>query len=271
MPLPTKNEQETDNDFISRCAVKVADEFPSMEQRLAVCYSQLEKFKMSKQKKEDTFVVQPRRKENRGLYLKRCSANSKMREMYPMMKQRLGYCLNAYSEFYRWWGKFEDTDIPADSALGMCIARKRASGTGYKQAYRECASRVVVPNTPIVMNDDLLIEPVEFSEMSVLGYETKYFYICPGAQATFQHLMDMNPDDETAGMIRSAAQIADNVFEIEAKVIEDKTATINQLNQAEILVDDFYDLMDEIDEELGMIHNVSYMDGHIELIESYIK
>jgi type II restriction/modification system DNA methylase subunit YeeA len=83
--------------------------------------------------------------------------------------------------------------------------------------------------------------------------------------------MDMNPDEETAGMIRSAAQIADNVFEIEAKVLEDKMATTNQLNQAEILVDDFYDLMDEIDEELGMIHDVSYMDGHIELIESYIK
>jgi len=272
MPLPIKNEQETDNDFISRCAVKVADEFPNMEQRLAVCYSQLEKTKMSKEKKEDKFVLQPRRKEARGVYLKRCSANSKMKESYPMMKERMGYCLNAYSEYYRWWGKFEDTDIPVDSALGRCIARKRATGTDYKQAYRECASRVVVPNTPIVMSDDdLLIEPVEFSEMSVLGYNTKYFYICPGAQATFQHLMDMNPDEETAGMIRSAAQIADNVFEIEAKVLEDKTATTEQLNQAEILVDDFYDLMDEIDEELGMIHDVSYMDGHIELIESYIK
>jgi len=43
MPLPIKTDKETDNDFISRCAVKVADEFPNMEQRLAVCYSQLEK------------------------------------------------------------------------------------------------------------------------------------------------------------------------------------------------------------------------------------
>jgi hypothetical protein len=121
------------------------------------------------------------------------------------------------------------------------------------------------------MSDNLLIEPVEFSEMSVLGYNTKYFYICPGAQATFDHLISMNPDEETAGMIRSAAQIADNVFQIEAKVLEDKTATTEQLNQAEILVDDFYDLIDEIDEELGMIHDVSYMDGHIDLIESYIN
>jgi len=271
MPLPIKTDTETDSDFISRCVVKVADEFPSFEQRLAVCYSQLDKTNMSKQKEKDTFLIQPRRKENRGTYLKRCSSNSKMRDIYPLMKERMGYCLNSYQEYYRWWGKFEEGNIPTDSALGRCIARKRAQGTDYKQAYRECASRVVVPNTTIVMSDNLIIEPVEFSEMSVLGYMTKYFYICPGAQATFEHLISMNPDEETAGMIRSAAQIADNVFAIEAKVLEDKIATTEQLNQAEILVDDFYDLMDEIDEELGMIHDVSYMDGHIDKIESYIK
>lgn len=272
MPLPIKIDTETDSEFISRCAVKVADEFPSMEQRLAVCYSQLEKFKMSKDEEKDTFLVQPRIKESRGVYLKRCSANSKMRESYPMMKERMGYCLNAYSEYYRWWGKFEDTDIPVDSALGRCIARKRATGTDYKQAYRECASRVVVPNTPIVMGyDNLLIEPVEFSEMSILGYETKYFYICPGAQATFQHIISMNPDKELESMIRSAAQRADSIFEIKVKVMEDKMATSEQLEQAELLVDDFYNLIDKIDEELGMIHDVSYMDGHIEVIESYIK
>jgi hypothetical protein len=271
MPLPTKKDGETDSEFISRCVVKVADEFPSFEQRLAVCYSQLEKTTMSKQKDKDTFVIQPRRKENRGMYLKRCSSNSKMREMYPMMKERMGYCLNAYSEFYRWWGKFDDMNIPTESTLGRCIARKRSTGVEYKEAYKQCASKVVVPNTPIVLNEDLLIEPVEFSEMNVLGYETKYFYICPGAQATFNHLVSMNPDEETAGMIRSAAQIADNIFEIEANVLDKKSATIEQLNQAEILVDDFYDLMDEIDEELGMIHQVDYMEGHIDLIESYIK
>jgi CRISPR/Cas system-associated exonuclease Cas4 (RecB family) len=119
--------------------------------------------------------------------------------------------------------------------------------------------------------DNLLIEPVEFGEMNVLGYNTKYFYICPGAVATFEHLISMNPDEETAGMIRSAAQVADNVFEIEAKVLEDKEASVEQLRQAEILVDDFYDIIHEIDEEVGMIHDVSYMDGHLEKIASYIK
>lgn len=164
MPLPIKQKEETDSEFISRCAVKIADEFPEMTQRLAVCYSQLEKFKMSKDEKEDKFVLQPKKKENRGNYLKRCSANSKMKEEHPLMKQRLGYCLNAYNEYYRWWSKFEDSEIPEDSALGECIAAGRATGLSYKEAYARCATKQVSPNTPIILSedDDLLIEPVDY-------------------------------------------------------------------------------------------------------------
>ena len=163
MPLPTKSDRETDSEFISRCVVKVAEEFPSFEQRLGVCYSQLNKVNMSEEKKEDVFIVQPRRKENRGTYLKRCSANTKMRETHPMMKERMSYCLNAYNEYYRWWSKFEDEEIPKDSVLGECIAANRSTGLSYKEAYARCATKQVSPNAPIILSedDDLLIEPVE--------------------------------------------------------------------------------------------------------------
>ena len=107
-------------------------------------------------------------------------------------------------------------------------------------------------------------------ELDVLGYQTEYFYICPGAVATFTHLMEMNPDEDTAGMIRSAAQIADNIFKLEAEVLENKVAELEQLGEAQVLLDDFYDLMKEIDELLGMEHDVSYMDGHIEVIRDYL-
>lgn len=163
MPLPIKTDKETDNDFISRCAVKISDEFPNMEQRLAVCYSQLEKFRMSKEDEQDKFVLQPRRKENRGTYLKRCSANMKMKESIPFMKERMGYCLNSYNEYYRWWGMFDDGEPSDDSVLGLCIAQNRASGMSYKEAYARCATKSVSPNAPIILSeeDDLLIEPVE--------------------------------------------------------------------------------------------------------------
>jgi hypothetical protein len=107
-------------------------------------------------------------------------------------------------------------------------------------------------------------------EIDVLGYKTKNFKLCPGAVGLFEHLQTMPLEDDTIGMIRSAAQIADNVFGIEKSVIEAKTATPEQLNEAMILVDDFKDVMEEIDEEVGMIHDVQFMDGHIEVIKSYM-
>jgi len=111
----------------------------------------------------------------------------------------------------------------------------------------------------------------EDSEIDIFGYKTKQFYICPGAFATFEHLKSMtNLDEDIIGMIRSAAQIADNVFKIEKDAIENKTTTQRELDEAIVLVNDFKDLMHEIDEEVGMIHDVSYMDGHIVTIKSYL-
>ena len=77
------------------------------------------------------------------------------------------------------------------------------------------------------------------------------------------------PEDAT-GMIRSAAQIADNVFGIEENVIDNGFATPEQYNQAKILVDDFKDVMEEIDEIVGMKHDVSFMDNHVKIIEDYL-
>jgi hypothetical protein len=107
-------------------------------------------------------------------------------------------------------------------------------------------------------------------EIDILGYKTKNFTLCPGAVATFNHLMEMPLGEDTVGMIRSAAQVADNVFGIEKEVIEKGTATEEQLKEAKILVDDFKDIMEEIDEEVMMQHDVSYMDGHIAKIEEYL-
>jgi hypothetical protein len=107
-------------------------------------------------------------------------------------------------------------------------------------------------------------------EINVLGYTTKHFSICPGAIALFTHLQTMPLDDDTAGMIRSAAQIADSVFRIEKEVVSKGVATSSELNEVELLVDDFKDLMEEIDEELGMRHDVSFMDGHIQVVKDLV-
>jgi hypothetical protein len=114
---------------------------------------------------------------------------------------------------------------------------------------------------------------VESPNIDVLGYETKNFEICPGAISLFEHLTDMvssKSDDELFGMIRSAAVVADSIFRIEKEVISAGKATASQLDGVRILVKDFRDIMKEIDEDLGMKHDTSFMDGHIKIIESYL-
>jgi hypothetical protein len=257
MPIPKPKEGEQEQDYISRCARAIADEYPDNAQRIAVCYSQL-KEKMSK---DELFVLQPKKNENRGNYLSRCSKNGKMRGQFPNMKERMGYCLNSFNSYYKYWAKMEEFgEIPKDSALGMCIAKKKAQGVDYKQAYRECASKVVVPSGPIVLAEDL----------NIYGVRPKHFDICPVAVELFKHFIDMGLNEETIGMVRSAALVADRVFEIEKEAIEEEYVDEDMLIEAIALVEDFKDIIHEVDEETGMVHDVSFMDGHIEKIKTYV-
>ena len=112
----------------------------------------------------------------------------------------------------------------------------------------------------------------ELPEMNIYGYETEYFYICPGAVGTFNHLLnEMNiVEDDLVDMIRAAAVFADNVFKIEADVIEKGKSTPQELERAIVLVDMFKDIFQTVDERTGMKHDISYMDGHIEVIKGLL-
>ena len=107
-------------------------------------------------------------------------------------------------------------------------------------------------------------------ELDVFGYKTKFFYICPGAQGTFKEIISVEPTEDSIGMIRSAAVVADKVFEIEAEVLKNKNATEQQLNTAKVLVEDFKDIIGEIEKIQGKKFDISYMDGHIQTISSYV-
>jgi hypothetical protein len=110
----------------------------------------------------------------------------------------------------------------------------------------------------------------EAPNLDVYGYETKYFQICPGAQKTFTEIVSLPNDEEYIGMTRSAAVVADAIFKIENDVLEAKKATPQQLKEAILLVEDYKDIIHEIDEEHGIVSDVSYMDGHIKTIESFL-
>jgi len=269
--MPTsKRKNETDEQFISRCMSELKNEFPDNAQRFAVCNSYKERGE--KMSKDELFVLMPRKKETRGAYLTRCSSNTKMKKQFLNLKDRLGFCLSSFGEYYKYWAKLDSFSVPKDSALGACIAKKKAQGYDYKESYARCASSVVVQPGPIVLNEDLLVEPVAFIEgnMDVLGYKTRFFHLCPGAQSTFEQLLDLPLDEETTGMVRSAAQVADNVFRIEDEVMKAGKATTEQVEEARLLVNDFKDIMSEIMEEVGETYDVDYMDGHVDIISSAV-
>ena len=115
-----------------------------------------------------------------------------------------------------------------------------------------------------------ILQDFEEPEIDIFGYGTKQFYICPGAIGTFEELKPLAKDEDTIGMIRSAEQIADNVFNIEKNAIQNKSTTQREVDEAIVLVADFKDLMKEIEEEVGKTFDVSYMDGHIVTIKSFL-
>lgn len=107
-------------------------------------------------------------------------------------------------------------------------------------------------------------------ELDVLGYKTQNFDMCPGAQAMFTEIINIPMTEDTMGMVRSAAQIADSIFRIEKDVIDEAEATPEQLFEAKTLVKDFTDVITQISGDLNQEFNTSYMMGHINQIESYL-
>jgi len=114
------------------------------------------------------------------------------------------------------------------------------------------------------------IEGFSQYDLDVFGYMTKYFEICPGAQATFKDLVSIKPTEDSIGMIRSAAVVADSIFKIESIVLKKETATQEQLDEAVVLVEDFKDIIGELEKIYNKKYDVSYMDNHIKTIASYV-
>jgi len=140
---------------------------------------------------------------------------------------------------------------------------------GYSEPETVTNKTLANPSSSTIKNLGLSKE--KFNGVDVFGFKTRYFHMCPGATELFEHLVSMQVDEDTKGMIRSAAQVADNVFRLEEEVIKADIATPDQLMQATIMVDDFKDIMGEVDKIVGMKHDVSFMDGHVEKIKEYLK
>lgn len=238
MPVnPRQNENE--QEFISRCIGEEVSAGYETEQAAAICYSYWRRQEMSKLRTSQ----------------ERFTAKLK------------------YSQDFRGINLFADEGLEGACWEGyVAIGMKDLDGRMVPNCVPEGENMEgVQPTIDSTYAGEPMTGSVELQEeINVLGYNTKHFSICPGAIALFTHLQTMPIDEETAGMVRSAAQIADSVFRIEKEVVSAGKAETSQLNEVELLVDDFKDVMEEIDEDLGMRHDVSFMDGHIQVVKDLV-
>jgi hypothetical protein len=116
----------------------------------------------------------------------------------------------------------------------------------------------------------LILSAYSEDGINIFGYEGKYFELAPEAIEVFNSFnsMDISVDDK--GMIRSAALQLDAILSIENEAIENKVISMNSLNEAIILADDFKDLMNQISQSINIVLDSSFIDRHIQIIESYL-
>ena len=177
---------------------------------------------------------------------------------------------------------YDETDTEACGTISYLLWGGKAALSWSRNKLRELGLLAEMEAQPSIASSypgegpasGSIIAPATFEDVAgninVFGLDTEYFYMCPGAVETFTHLVSMPMDEDTKGMVRSAALQADRVFDIEEDVIENQSATPKDMAQVIQLVADFKDLMSEIDKIVGMKHDVSYMDGHIKVIKSYL-
>jgi hypothetical protein len=278
---------ESEDEFIPRCmSVLVGDEGKDPDQAYAICNSMWEQgFSMQFEESYDDYPEAAR--ENAQRALNWAEENGWGDCGTPIGKARANQLAKGEpisADTIARMASFErhrqNSETPYGEGCGKLMWDAWGGSEGVEWAQRKLSSirtelsydvSALPAYVDEVTEDKSKSKTMKFEEMDIFGYKTRYFYICPGAKATFGHLIEMNPDLETQGMVRSAALIADRVFEIEANVLRDSLATMDDFKEATILVEDFMDLMNEIDEEVGMVHEVGYMMGHLEVIASYLE
>lgn len=244
MPVnPRQNERE--EEFISRCIGEEVSAGYETEQAAAICYSYWRKDKMSKLSGQDKII-------------ETLKFNRDFRGINLFADEGLeGACWEGYV------------------AIGM----KELDGRMVPNCVPEGENMEAVQPTidssyagePM---DDKKKEKMEITppNINVFGYHTRHFGMCPTAQELFKHLITMPMEEyDTRGMIRSAAQIADNVFRKEEEVVKAGVASQHDYEEVALLVGDFRDLMIEIDDEVGMQHDTSFMINHVDVVNDLLK
>lgn len=285
---------ESQDEFIGRCISdeKMMGEFPDDSQRSAVCYSYWDR-KEEFARDKVSFDWDGTLTTSRGIRALENELRRGSEIFIVSARSRFSEDINSLVRKYR----ISPTNVYLTGSNQMKVEKIKELGINRHYDDNMTVRRDLgtigvnfdydvssLPSYQVTSGDTMEVKPqlkpVLFEEdcgcfdknpLDIFGYKTVNFDLCPGAIALFKHLISMTPTEDTVGMIRSAAVVADKIFEIEKYVLERQVATPFDLNQAIVLVDDFKDIIKEVDKLVGMTHDTSFMDGHIRVIESYLR
>ena len=139
-----------------------------------------------------------------------------------------------------------------DDYLGRCIPVLIGEGYKQDQAIAICISD---------------FKNFKSMEMTIFGYTTKYFYLCALAQQLFRKLISEENTRDEVVMIRIAAVILDQIFEIEAK----EEITEEDYQNAIKLKNDFYEIFEQIEILKGEKYDLTFVENHLDIIEEKVK
>ena len=108
------------------------------------------------------------------------------------------------------------------------------------------------------------------NNVNVFGYQTKYYEVCPGAQAFMRKVVNGDYGDmsnKKREVIR-LGQLHDVLFLREIKALKDPEYAARELSTAEMIADEIKSMVEFLDIPVS---EVDYVDGHVEIIRNAAK
>ena len=108
------------------------------------------------------------------------------------------------------------------------------------------------------------------NNVNVFGYQTKYYEVCPGAQAFMRKVVNGDYGDmsnKKREVIR-LGQLHDVLFLREIKALKDPEYAARELSTAEMIADEIKSMVEFLDIPVG---EVDYVDNHVEIIRNAAK
>jgi hypothetical protein len=107
------------------------------------------------------------------------------------------------------------------------------------------------------------------NNVNVFGYQTKYYEVCPGAQAFMRKVVNGDYGDmsnKKREVIR-LGQLHDVLFLREIKALKDPEYAARELSTAEMIADEIKSMVEFLDIPVS---EVDYVDGHVEIIRNIV-